>query len=300
MKVERLGDRVHYLPGFPYAAIVVTDDGVVSFDGPMLPGPGRAWRRHVDAQGPLRASFLLEHHMDHVFAASYLEPPVLISTERTDADFYATTESEEGARKRLLALDPDSAEEIAGLQLRRPDLTFSERLTMTVGGSTFVAFHAPGHTPGSMVVHAVEDRVAFVADNLSPGLSLAFSMGSADVEGWFPTLALLESLDVDWFLSGHGEPCGKEELGAHRERLLETIGVVRELRDRGLSRTAAEAEIVRMPIWDAWGRSARVPYAPTPSGAAPPVSRTAGIARIYESLDQHTPTSTKGPDVEAE
>ena len=89
------------------------------------------------------------------------------------------------------------------------------------------------------------------------------------------------------FVSGHGEPCGKEEVAAHRQRLLESIAVVRDLKERGLSRAEVEQAIIRLPVWAEWEAAAAVPHAPVPQGPRAPISRTRGVANIYDYLDDH-------------
>ena len=102
-------------------------------------------------------------------------------------------------------------------------------MTIRLGGKTFILIESPGHTRGQTVVHAVEDHVAFTADNLTPAYNVACH--SADLWGWFQSLGVLEALDVDWYVPGHGRPCQKSEIPRQREKLHELIDKVRVLKN---------------------------------------------------------------------
>ena len=127
--IVSLTDTVSYCRSFPYGACVRTPDGVIAFDGPMLPRPALAWRDFLRTQGPLRFAFLREHHMDHLCAATYLEPEMLVASEITDREFYKSIASDAVARQRLLSFDPTCEDLIDGFALRRPDIVYANRST---------------------------------------------------------------------------------------------------------------------------------------------------------------------------
>jgi len=275
--MKQLTDRVFYMNRYPTVGIVVTSGGVVAIDGPMKPGDAIEWRDFIASKGPLRYNINTEHHQDHITSNWYLKADKIISSEVTYSDFLTSLTSLEVTRERMLNYDPGCGDLLEGYEIRWPDITFKSRMTLRLGGETFHLIHSPGHTRGQTVVHAVEARVAFTADNITPGNYPFFH--SAAVWEWFESLALLESLDVDWYVPGHGEPCGKDEFPRQREIMFDIINEIKELKNRGLGREEVQE---------------RVNYIDRPGLDHPRVLgprayelQKGGVGNIYDALGDH-------------
>ena len=239
--MEQLTENVFYYDCYPTVGMVVTEDGVIAVDGPMRPSEAIAWRDFIAEKGPLRYLVNTEHHQDHIAGNWFLRPERIISSEITYADFYTSIATPEEGKERMLKYDPENEALLDGFELRPPDITYKGRMTIRLGGKTFILIESPGHTRGQTVVHAVENRVAFTADNLTPAYNVACH--SADVWGWFQSLGVLEALDVDWYVPGHGRPCQKSEIPRQREKLHELIDKVRVLKNGGLSREEVQDKV---------------------------------------------------------
>ncbi len=274
--MEQLTKDIFYENTYPTYGFAVTSEGVIAVDGPMKPNDAVKWREAIESKGPLRYHVNTEHHQDHIAANWYMKAGTIISSEVTFADFYKSLANEEEAKERMLKYDPDWTPLLAGYELRPPDLTFKERMTIRLGGKTFHLIYAPGHTRGQIVVHAVDDRVAFVADNLTPAYNVAFH--SADVWGWFQTLGMLEALDVDWYVPGHGDPCRKDEFPHQREKMSEVIANVKALKDSGLSREETQDRVDEVYQTDL--NSPKL-------GDRLDMLRRGGIGNIYDDLEEH-------------
>lgn len=228
-RLIRLTDEVFVFGTYPYSGLVVTDEGSIAIDGPMSPNICAPWKEFIDVHGPLRYQVYCEHHSDHTISAPYLKPEVLISSETTRG----VMDTDEVARVAMRTWgqypDVDPAV-IDKYTMMYPTLTYRGRLNLELGGKRFTLFEAPGHTMGSTVVHAIDDRVAFIAD-----LGVTPAIQSGDPVAWLTTLALLETLDVDWYVQGHMDPMRREELHEWRQVLLGALDVARERDDAGLT-----------------------------------------------------------------
>jgi len=223
--VHELGPAAFALNSYPSCGIVVTPDGILAVDAPMMPSQARAWRAFAAERGRVRYFVVSEHHQDHCASAWFLKPDVIISSEITMSEIPKSLPSRDDAVRTMRAYDTDETREWAeAYELLLPTMTYSERMTLEMGGQSFVLFKAPGHTRGSTVVHAVDARVAFVSD------LLVLAYHSADVWGWFATLGVLEALDVDWYVIGHGAPVRRSRIAEVREDLLEVVARARRLR----------------------------------------------------------------------
>ncbi|MEE9239913.1 MAG: MBL fold metallo-hydrolase [bacterium] len=274
--MEQLTQDVFYENTYPTYGFAVTGEGVIAVDGPMKPSDAIRWRGLIESKGPLRYQINTEHHQDHIASNWYLKAQTIISSEVTFADFYKSLANEEEAKERMLKYDPDCASLLEGYALRPPDMTYRDRMTLRLGGKTFHLIYAPGHTRGQTIMHAVEDRVAFVADNLTPAYNVAFH--SADVWGWFQTLGMLEALDVDWYVPGHGDPCRKDEFPLQRGKMNEIIGKVRALKEEGLSREETQDRVHEVYQTDL--NSPKL-------GERLVMLRRGGLGNIYDYLEEH-------------
>lgn len=298
-RIVRMGDAVAFVT-YPTAGAVFTREGAVLIDGPMAPATALQWKAFVEAHGPIRYHILCEHHEDHSASCAVMGSNVVISTEVTADQLGVTAaRSNEEMRQTLRGWGRNRffAEELVeSYTFRSPDMTYAKRVSFMLGGKRFIVFEAPGHTRGSSIVHAVDDRVAFVADNVFPG-SCAPPAQSADPWAWMQTLGLLEALDVDWYVPGHGDPFGRE--GIHRQRigLLTLIDAVRGWKREGWSRERVVRE------GRCFDRSLRPPQrgdADVPPGLhrLRPMIEALSLGCIYDYLDEH-PSGAIRPHVDA-
>ncbi len=275
--MERLTESVFYYDCYPTVGMVVTEEGVIAVDGPMRPSEAIAWRDFIREKGPLRYLVNTEHHQDHIAGNWFLQPEKIISSEIVYADFYASIATAEEGKERMLRYDPGSAALLEGFALLPPDITYKERMTIRLGGKTFVLIHSAGHTRGQTIVHAVEDRVAFTADNLTPAYNVAFH--SADVWGWFRSLGMLEALDVDWYVPGHGRPCGRDEIPRQREKLHALVDRIRDWKREGLSREQVQDRVREVYATDLKSNDHM--------GERLTMLRKGGLGNIYDYLEEH-------------
>ena len=106
-----------------------------------------------------------------------------------------------------------------------PDLTFSDTLTLHLGGREIQLRHAGrAVTPGDVFLYLPKERLLVTGDLLVNPVSFALSCYPT---GWLKALETLDALDAPVIVPGHGEPL-------HDEALLHaTMQVFRELQRQG-------------------------------------------------------------------
>lgn len=275
--MDQLTENTFYMNRYPTVGMVVTSEGVLAVDGPMKPGDAVEWRDFIETKGPLRYNINTEHHQDHIASNWYLGADTIVSSEITYASFLTSLPSAEVAKERMLKYDPECRDLLEGYELRWPDITYRDRMTLRFGGNIFHLIHSPGHTLGQTVVHAVEARVAFTADNITPGDYPFFH--SASVWEWFQSLAMLEALDVDWYVPGHGDPCRKDEIARQRKKMFDVIEEVRDIKNKGASREEAQEQVnyIDRPGLDF----------PRVLGDRAYVLQKASVGTVYDFLEEH-------------
>lgn len=83
-----------------------------------------------------------------------------------------------------------------------PTLPLEEGMQWDLGGLTARSVSLPGHTPGSMGLLLVEDRILLAGDAISPQMCLFFPE-SQPLAVYLRTLERVLDMDIDWFVQGH-------------------------------------------------------------------------------------------------
>ena len=185
-----------------------------------------------------------ESHIDHVFGNPYLKKAgaTIIAQELMPNSYYkippafnmTTYEYNLDLLKRqdptkTGLLLPEGEEEIG-----KPDITFTDKLTLKVGGHTFVCYHTPGHSPEQSSVYCPEERVVFVGDNIFNNCQIWFH--SIDFAALFKSLDWLQSQDVDYLIPGHGPVMGKECIAQNKQFIYQWLSTVGEAINKGWTR----------------------------------------------------------------
>jgi glyoxylase-like metal-dependent hydrolase (beta-lactamase superfamily II) len=155
-------------------------------------------REAITSQGVTVEKILLTHgHIDHAGGAAALKDELGVPIEGPhEADRFLLDHLPETARGYGLA----------EARAVKPDRWLREGDTVTVGGITLDVLHCPGHSPGSVVFVAAQERFALVGDVVFKG-----SVGRSDLPGGDGALLirsikdkLLPLGDDVAFICGHG------------------------------------------------------------------------------------------------
>jgi glyoxylase-like metal-dependent hydrolase (beta-lactamase superfamily II) len=113
-------------------------------------------------------------------------------------------------------------EEMAA-DIRRPDLTFADRHTVTLGGKRVELIHAKNrHTSDLFDVYFPDERVLFASDYVWINrLCCNFSFDRRPMSTWIASIRALEALDFDTVINSHWESGTKADVVRFREYLEE-------------------------------------------------------------------------------
>ena len=220
-------------PGF-----VITEEGIVMIDSPQRPTDALKWRDEMKGKGQIRYLINTEPHLDHV-AGNFFFPGVVVSHQGTREAL--TSVSTDEIMERAKSIDPESLSLMEGYFLKKPSITFSERLFLYSGHHTFELIHLPGHTASEIAVYIPDERVVFTGDNVFHKVQSFLHQARPDE--WLCSLKRIGALDVDVIVPGHGEVCDKSYLKEQTSFIEEWVEAVREAIKQGFSKEEAKARI---------------------------------------------------------
>jgi cyclase len=180
-------------------SLVVTKEGVVVIDTPMVPANAKKWAKEASKFGPLRYVINTEPHGDHISGNCYFGG-TLVAHEGTREAILAAKVDDIKGMLRMMA--PDSLPLDKDFRYRPPDVTFSQQLTLYLGDHTFHLINMPGHSPYQVAVYVPEERIVFTSDNVVNGGTPFFRQ--ALPKEWLKSLKKYQKLDVDKVVPGHG------------------------------------------------------------------------------------------------
>ena len=169
-------------------SIVVTKDGVVVIDTPMVPADAKKVAAEIARFGPVRYVINTEPHGDHISGNCYFGGTLIAHEGTRDAILMVECGANEVDEKVMIAaldaghraLQPiiTLQEEMraavgkpkATYKSRPSEITFSEKLTLHLGGLTFRLMHLPGHSPHQVAVYIPEEKIVFTSDNVVRGV----------------------------------------------------------------------------------------------------------------------------------
>jgi cyclase len=211
------------------SSCVVTKEGVVAIDTPMVPAYAKKHAEEISKFGKIRYVINTEPHGDHTSGNCYFGG-ILITHEGTRDAILASKVEDMVNMLKMMA--PDTLPLDKEFRYRPPDITLTDKLTFYLGDHTFHLIHMPGHTPYQVVVYVPEERTIFTSDNISRTIPF---LHQAIPDMWLKTLKEMEEFDVDYVVPGHGDVGDKTCIREMYNNLTIWINTVKEAIAKGMT-----------------------------------------------------------------
>lgn len=242
--VQRIRDNIYIETGFIGCnpGFVTTSGGVVMIDTPQKPSEASAWKKEIQKHGQVRYIINTDHHRDHALGNTYFNGDIIMhegtmkrlhGIDDSDQDIPSHTINED-SKRWIAMLEPQSTSLIAKYVLKKPTLTYRDRMTIYSGCEVFELIHVTSHTRDETIVYMPGKKVLFTGDTVCtngiPGL------GESYLKDWIEALGFIEGLDFDILVPGHGKIGDKGSIEHFRNELNLLVEKVRARIDKGLSR----------------------------------------------------------------
>lgn len=256
--------------------LILTDEGPVLVDTPLVPAEARQWREQIAALSnkPIRFVINTDHHKAHCLGNQHFDAPVI-------AHEYAWKEMtgySDSFRQRVAdsfrRRNPRASRELRDLCIVPPTITVGDRLTLHLGDRVLQLIHVGGHTPATTIVYVPDAEVVFAGDCFVFGYHPY--MAQANTKEWLDALQLIRRLHPKVVVPGHGPLATAEDTHVLSDYLRLARRRVRSLLLAGVSKADATAALVEelMPIFSKpTGRRDRLQS-----------KLRTGLGRIYEQL----------------
>ena len=243
LTVEQIpGHSIYYSighPGIPAhrnqgntsnAGFVVTPQGVVVFDALGTPSLGWALLQDIRkiTDKPVRYNVLSHYHADHIYGLQAFKDhtdTVIIAQDRAREYKEQNEETADERANQRLDQRRQALAPWVNSQTRvvPPDITFNDRLTLTLGGKSFEMIYAgPAHSASDMMMMVEPDGVLFAGDIVQNGRIPFMNSDDVDTKQWLTALSVVEKLNPKFIIPGHGKPstAAKEAIGFTRDYIL--------------------------------------------------------------------------------
>ncbi|MBI3710316.1 MAG: MBL fold metallo-hydrolase, partial [Proteobacteria bacterium] len=184
------GDVYRFRNNFHYSVFAVTPAGIIATD-PIDAGAAEWLKAEFKSRfnQPVRYLIYSHDHRDHIAGGqTFADTAVVVAHENAKATIIG--------EKRPTAV---------------PHLTFSETMTVELGGTTVeLTYVGKNHSDNSIVMRFPKERLLFAVDFI-PVETVAFrDFPDAYLNEWIESLRRVEAMDFDILAPGHG-PLGKKE-----------------------------------------------------------------------------------------
>lgn len=237
--IEKIsGDLYKFQNNAHFSVFLVTDDGILVTD--PIDKAAATWlkaelKKRFNNR-PIKYLVYSHDHRDHISGGEvFADEAVVISHERTKEKIIG--------EKRPTAV---------------PTVTFTDRMTITLGGKTVELIHlGPNHSDNSVVMHFPAERAVFAVDFVSIDRLPYQTLGDAYFPDWIESLKAVEAMDIDIVQPGHGKTGTKADVSEHREYVEALYNAVLAASRAGQSLEAMKQSIMlkeysHFENYDAW------------------------------------------------
>lgn len=231
------GDLYRFQNNFHYSVFLVTRDGIIVTD-PIDADAARWLSDELKSRFgvPVRYVVYSHDHRDHIAGGEVFSP-------------VATVIAHENAHAAIVGEKRPTAV---------PEITFSDRATVRLGGKTVeLVYLGKSHSDNMIVMHFPEERALFAVDFISVKRLPYMNLSDAYFPEWIDAVEKVEAMDFDILVPGHGPLGTKADVTEHRQYLQALYDAVLDATRQGQSldemkKSITLDEFKHLGMYDKW------------------------------------------------
>tara|TARA_A100001037_G_scaffold255092_1_gene240512 strand:+ start:5270 stop:6133 length:864 start_codon:yes stop_codon:yes gene_type:complete len=191
------GDLYRFQNNFHYSVFLVTSEGFIVTD-PINEEAATCLKAEITKRfnQPIKYLVLSHDHRDHSAGGEVFADTV-------------TVIAHENAKAAILG---------EGRPTAVPDITFSDRMTLELGGKPVeLIYTGRNHSDNSIVMLFPEERTLFAVDFVSVKRLPFRNLSDSYYPDWIDSLRRVEALDFDILAPGHGAMGTRQDVSDHRQ-----------------------------------------------------------------------------------
>lgn len=233
-KIERIaGDLYRFQNNFYYLVFLVTPEGIIATD-PINSDAAKWLSQELKKRfnKPVKYLIYSHDHADHISGGEALaKTAVVVAHENAKSTIVG--------EKRPAVV---------------PEITFSDGMSIELGGKTVeLQYVGRGHSDNSIVMNFPAERALFAVDFVSVKRLPYRTLGDAYFPDWMEGLKIVEEIDFDILVPGHGPMGNKQDVRDHRAYLEDLYRAV--LREARAGKSLEEVkQSIKLEKYKDWGQ----------------------------------------------
>jgi len=157
-----------------------------------------------------------------------------LKQQLAQAEAKPASEAEIARQRELLRADEDFLLQKRSVVYTFPNVTFSDTATLYLGEREIRVLHARAITPGDTYVYLPKEKILITGDILvNP---VPFAVGGTFPQEWIATLDMLNAMEVETIVPGHGDvERNKTYLQQNLKLFRHVLADVRDAKARGIT-----------------------------------------------------------------
>jgi glyoxylase-like metal-dependent hydrolase (beta-lactamase superfamily II) len=220
--------KVRFIRGgkYPQSNSVLIDDDIRAIVDPAC---NEEKLLAIHRERPIEVIINSHGHEDHILYNSRF-PDAQLWVHELDADafrdlasllaqFYQPVKVDE----KVEAQWDDFFTNVVKYQPREPDRFLEDEEILDFGETRVEVLHTPGHSPGHLSFHFLQEKVLFLADLDLVKFGPYYGDKASSIDDTINSLNRLAGIDVDFYLVSHGKEAILEGDPVHIQRYLEVL-----------------------------------------------------------------------------
>lgn len=282
MRKERVTENVYVFTSEEYAQVtasaIVTNDGTVVIDTLPFPRETREMLTFLRGESKRGIRYVINthSHADHVYGNYLFEEADIISGEKC-------REVMRKSGEKNLAEAKTQTPELAEVNLRLPNITFPDKMTLHLGERVLRLMPLPGHTLDGIGVYLEGDKILFSGDAVMP-IPYVFWGDRVVLQ---ETLRQIKEMNLENIVQGHGDVLLKGELDETLDAAIAYLDCIFDKVKSKLSSRTSKEKLLNEITLEACG------YTPIALDGLVKQLHRSNLQRVYQSLTAKTKEKEK-------